>query len=318
MINNYILNNNLVLNPILENIVGFLSVFLITLSLTLFYLNELKLSKVKVIKFLQIISFVFISIFILYCMWDIPNISLFDVISYMADKKDIDLHGHVHGQVSINQEAAKIIGQGLQTIGSNLGLGATIAGVSAAVGKAIAKSPLPPIQKAGIILGSSVIGGLTHSKISETNMNRIMAKNTWNNNLTNFDSNSNINNSNINKFIDDNITSSPLENLLSNFELTNYVCISMLILLIIQIFFKLHIKDNIKLNLTWIFSDKFNNILEFYINKIIVLNKKMSTFYIWLILISVIIGLSSSIYAINDIQNNLDDYIRVYKSIKGQ
>jgi hypothetical protein len=149
-------------------------------------------------------------------------------------------------------------------------------------------------------------------------MNRIMAKNTWNNNLTNFDSNSNINNSNINKFIDDNITSSPLENLLSNFELTNYVCISMLILLIIQIFFKLHIKDNIKLNLTWIFSDKFNNILEFYINKIIVLNKKMSTFYIWLILISVIIGLSSSIYAINDIQNNLDDYIRVYKSIKGQ
>lgn len=316
MIKYYILNNNLTLNPILENIVVFLNVFLITLSLTLFYLDEFKLSKVKVIKLLQIISFVFISIFIFYYMWDISNISLFDVISYMADKKDIHLHGH--GQVSINQEAAKVIGQGLQSIGNNLGLGATIAGVSAAVGKAIAKSPLPPIQKAGIILGSGVIGGLTHSKISETNMNRIMAKNTWNNNLTNFDSNSSIDNSNVNKFIDDNITSSPLENLLSNFELTNYVCISMLILLIIQIIFKLHIKDNIKLNLTWILSDKYNNILEFYINKIIVLNKKMSTFYIWLILISIIIGLSSSIYAINDIQNNLDDYIRVYNSIKGK
>ena len=90
----------------------------------------------------------------------------------------------------------------------------------------------------------------------------------------------------------------------------------MLILLVIQITFKLHIKDNIKLNLTWILDDKFNNNLEFYINKIIALNKKMSTIYIWLILFSIIVGLSSSIYVINDIQNNLEDYITVHNSIK--
>jgi hypothetical protein len=164
----------------------------------------------------------------------------------MADNKDINLHGHV----SISSEAAKELSKGLQTIGSNLGLGATIAGVSAAVSKAIAKTPLPPVQKAGIVLGSALIGGLTHSTISEINMNRIIRGNIKNNNLTNFNSSSNVNNTNINKFIDESISSSPLENLLTNLELTNYICITMLILLVIQILFKFHFKDNIKLNLT--------------------------------------------------------------------
>ena len=66
MITNYIFNNNLILNPILENIVGFISIFLFTLSLTLFYLDEFKLSNIKVIKLLQIISFVYIFILFLY------------------------------------------------------------------------------------------------------------------------------------------------------------------------------------------------------------------------------------------------------------
>jgi hypothetical protein len=317
MLFNYIFDNNIIFCSILGNISGFMSMFLFSLSLTLFYLDDFKLSDKKFIKLIQIFSFVFISIFILYCMYDVSNIYLSDIVSYATenkDDKDINLHGHV----KVDKEAAKVIGQGLQTIGSNLGLGATIAGVSTAVGKAIAKSSLPPIQKAGIVLGAGVLGGLTHSKLSESNMNRILKENIENNNLTKFNSSSNINDSNVSKFIDDNITSSPLENLLSNFELTNYVCISMLILLAIQIIFKLHFKDNIKLNLTWILGDKFNNNLEFYVNKIIALNKKMSTFYIWLILLSLIVGLYSSIYVINDIQNNLEDYITVHNSIKGK
>lgn len=274
MIINYILNNNLILNPILENIVGFLSVFLITLSLTLFYLDEFKLSEVKVIKLLQIISFVFISIFILYCIWDVSNMSLFDIISYMADKKDIDLHGHVHGQVSINQEAGKAIGQGLQTIGSNLGLGGAMAGVAAAVGKTVAKTSLPPIQKAGIVVGSSLLGGLIHSSISQYNINKNFKGNVGDNTSTI------LNDSNLNKFINDSVSSSPLETILLNLEMTNYICVYMLIILVIQILFKFHFKDNIKLNLTSILSDKINNNLELIINKIITLNKKMSIIYI--------------------------------------
>ena len=233
MINNYILNNNLTLNPILENIVGFICIFLFTLSLTLFYLDEFKLSKVKVIKLLQIISFGFISIFIFYYMCDISNISLFDLISYMADKKDIDLHGHV----SVNTEAGKAIGQGLQTIGTQIG--ATMTGVAAAVGKALTKSGLPPVQKAGIILGSSVISGIAHSRISIMNRNMI--------NETDLNSSSSIDtSSNISKFINDSI-SSPLQDLLINFEMMSYVCLSLIYLIIIQLLFKLYFKDEIKL-----------------------------------------------------------------------
>jgi len=44
----------------------------------------------------------------------------------------------------------------------------------------------------------------------------------------------------------------------------------------------------------------------------------MSIFYIWLILISVLISLCSSIFFITDISNNIDDYIKVYNSIKGK
>jgi hypothetical protein len=42
----------------------------------------------------------------------------------------------------------------------------------------------------------------------------------------------------------------------------------------------------------------------------------MSTIYIWIILICVIMGLSSSIFFISDIHNNLEDYIKVYESFK--
>jgi hypothetical protein len=61
-----------------------------------------------------------------------------------------------------------------------------------------------------------------------------------------------------------------------------------------------------------------NNSLELVINKIITLNKKMSIIYIWIILISVIVGLCSSIFFISDIHNNLEDYIKVYESLKGK
>jgi hypothetical protein len=44
----------------------------------------------------------------------------------------------------------------------------------------------------------------------------------------------------------------------------------------------------------------------------------MSIFYIWLILISVIISLCFSIFFITDISNNLEDYIKIYKSFKSK
>jgi hypothetical protein len=85
-----------------------------------------------------------------------------------------------------------------------------------------------------------------------------------------------------------------------------------------QLFFKLHVKDNIELKLSSVVGIKFNNILQIYINKIIALNKKMSIFYIWLILVVIIVGLYSCIYGLHDISTNIDSYVNVYNNIKNK
>ncbi len=223
----------------------------------------------------------------------------------MADNnKDINLHGHV----SVTTEAGKAIELELQTIWTQIGLGATAVGFATVVSKGIIKTQMPPLQRVGAAVARVIIGGLVYSKLSRIK-NNINIKNDIMNNVCS---------SNSNGLNGDDLISSPLEGLLLDLELTNYVCVYMLIVLIIQIFFKLHLTNSLRLNLNWILGNKLNNNLEFYINKIISLNKKLSMFYILLILFPVIIGLSSSIYAIHDIQNNLDDYIFVYKSMKGK
>lgn len=193
-----------------------------------------------------------------------------------------------------------------------------MAGLGTAVGKTIAKSSIPPMQKTGIVLGASMNAGLFHSNITTVNINKIMEQRIKNNLINKFVYSSNTKNSNINKFIDYNISSSPLQDLLSNLEITNYVSISKVVLLIIQIIFKFHIKDNIKLSLNLILGNKFNKSLECYINKIIVLNKKMSTIYIRLTLITLIIELYSSIYATLDVYVNIDSYVNEYINLKNK
>lgn len=196
----------------------FINSFLFSLSLTLFYLDDFRLSDMKIIKLIQIFSFVYIPIYFIYNMYNTLNISLYDIILCMADNKDVNLHGHI----KVDKEAGKAIGQGLQAIGSQIGLGATIAGVAAAVGKTLAKSPLPPVQKAGVVVGSGLLGGLIHSSISQYNISK-----NYNENIDNITNAVIANDSNINKFINDNVSSSPLEVILSNLELTNYICVYM-------------------------------------------------------------------------------------------
>jgi hypothetical protein len=200
------------------------------------------------------------------------NIYSLDIINHVNDKDhSVNLHGHV----SLDKEAAKEISSGLSTIGSNLGLGATIAGVSTAVAKGIAKSGMPPVQKAGIILGAGLIGGLSHSKITTMNRNSILLEEGIRNNPSFSDIPTGIN-----KLINTNIESSPLQDLLLNLELTNYVCLSLILILAIQILFKFNMKDSIKINLSKLLGNDFNKTLEYYFNKIILLNKKMSIIYI--------------------------------------
>jgi hypothetical protein len=136
----------------------------------------------------------------------------------------------------------------------------------------IIKTSLPPLQKAAVVFGGTILGGMAYSKITETGRNAEIAQN-----ITTYSVPKTNSTSHISKLIDDS-TISPLQNILSYIEITDYIMIYLLTVLIIQILFKLYFKDSVSLNLSSILGTKLNNALEYYINKIIILNKKMSVF----------------------------------------
>ena len=290
--------------------------FLFTLSF--FYLEGFKLSDKKSFKIIQILFFFgsFIILFIIY------NYAIsIDIINYAKDN-NIDLHAHAH--VSVDKEAGKAIGQGLSTIGSQIALGATMIGIGGAAGKTIAKSGVPPIQKVGFILGASLIGGLGHSRLSALNRNEVATKNaetsTFKSTPTaDISSTANINSgtetsSHINKLVDDSHVS-PLQELLFNGEIMSYVCLGLIYLLIIQLIFKLYLKDNISLNFSKLLGNNVNIKVEFYLNKIIKLNKQMSIIWIWFGFITILFALGIEGYTLHYFCINLHSFINVHISL---
>lgn len=161
--------------------------------------------------------------------------------------------------------------KGINTVGSQIGSGAAIVGVTGVVGKSITKSSIPPIQKAAILAGSAFIGSLIHSGV--THINRANALENFSKNYSNKDSNSSNISTHINKLVDDTSSTSPLEGLLFSIQGINYICFTLVIILIIQLFVRLHIKENVNISILGITLNK-------YLNKLIVLNKKVSVIYI--------------------------------------
>jgi hypothetical protein len=95
-----------------QSLINYFS-FLFTLSLGLFYLDGFKLSGVRLLKFIQILSFI-AAPFIVFTIVYSHTLSL-DIINSVKDN-DIDLHAH--GHIYVDKEAGKAFGQGLNTIGS--------------------------------------------------------------------------------------------------------------------------------------------------------------------------------------------------------
>lgn len=249
-------------------------------------------------------STIFISIYVILSIklnW--IDLSLSDIVCFAKDNSDINLNGNV----TVNKEAGKAIGQGLQTIGSQIGLGATMVGVATAVGKAVAKTGMPPLQKAGVILGSSVISGIAHSRISIMNRNTI--------NDTDLNTPTSIeNNSNISKFLNDSITS-PLQDILVNFEMMSYVCLSLTYIIVIQLLFKLYFKDEISLKNFYMLNANWITKTNYYFNKIIKTNKQMSVIWTWFGILSITFGLCFDAYTLHDVYVNIDSYVNIHNSI---
>lgn len=150
---------------------------------------------------------------------------------------------------------------------------------------------------------------MTHSTLSNMNRARSYNKDIKSNLLDGT-------NTNVNKLLDSDIASDPLCNLLFNLEIISFTCISLLIILSIQIITKTIVKDKIELNMSNLIGIYANNNLEYYINNIIVLNKRMSTVYIYILLLLLLFALGLMAYISEDLYYNIDMYVSVHNNIK--
>lgn len=240
---------------------SFIGSSLLTLSLVLLYFYDFKLSWNKYLKYLQIFSFVCIPLYAIYCIATIPF--ALDIICSAKDSDGVNLHG----QVNITKEAATEISKGISAVGSQLGSGAAIVGVAGAVGKTIIKSSKPPMQKAAVVVGAGLMGGFIHSGVSHINRVNALENITKNNKDISEVSTS------VNNLVNDTITS-PLEGLLFSIQGINAICFTFTLILVIQLFVRLHIKEGINISILSANSNK-------YLNKLIVLNKRASVIYIY-------------------------------------
>lgn len=234
-----------------------MSLFLIAFGFITFYLDGFYFNN-----YFKYIQMFFFTLMLLYLLLNVVyNLEAINIISYVNDNNDIYLHGHV----SVDKETGKAIGQGIANIGSNIGIAATVGGVTAGMAKVMVKSSIPPLQKAAVVGAGALLGGIN------------VVTSYLNKNLPNTFTLSNTSNDSINKFLPD-FDLSPLQGVLLGIDIIHYAFIALMYVLIIQLIFKLYFKDNINLNLSNVLGYNFNTNLEYYLNKIIVLNKKMSVF----------------------------------------
>jgi LAGLIDADG endonuclease len=281
---------------------------------TIFYLDNFKLSDNKRIKYFQIIIFIsficYIVYFVIYMLFGNYNFIINDIISYLNDddKKNITLQG----KVVLNKDAGVEVAKGISSLGSNIGLGACVGALAGGVSKTIASSGIPPIQKAGLVIAGGVIGAVIHTGASAINAQKHYPVN---NNTNNVQSNSidpNSLSNDINKLIDVGNDTTPLEIILQCILILNNISLWLIIILSMQIFFKIYVKDKPSLKFIDFIFPYSNNKIKLYIYKFINFNKNMSKIYIIIALILLFISLAGSTYFAAELFENLNSYVDVY------
>src|SRR5215471_11452257 len=127
-------------------------------------------------RYFQIIIFILFIIYIIcyiipiyFLNYNFINEIIFKVnpedIKDVVENKDITLKG----KIVLDKEAGTEVARGLSTLGSNVGLGACVGGMAAGVAKAVAKSPLPPVQKAGLVIAAGLAGAVIHTGANAIN-----------------------------------------------------------------------------------------------------------------------------------------------------
>lgn len=288
----------------------YLLTFILFFSFTFFYLDDFKLSQNKLIRSLQILTPIWLLLIVI-ILFHLNILTLNNGLLWLDVDKTTNNTINITGSVEMGKDAAVEISKGVTTVGSNLGFAATSAGIAGAVGSAIAKSSVPPVQKAAIIVASGLAGAGIH--IVGTNINKIINSNvtspSFTSTSTNIPSNGNklIGNGNFGG------NNSELMNVILGLDMITWACLSLIFILFIIILFRFFFnEDNVKLNLSSLIGDNLNNSLNYYLIKIIKFNKKTSTVYIFIIFAVLFISLGFESYYLTLLYDNIDKFVEFH------
>jgi len=110
--------------------------------------------------------------------------------------------------------------------------------------------------------------------------------------------------------------SSPLELLLQSINVISNVCLLLLFIFSLQLFYKFYVTNKPKLSwLESIFSSSFSDKIRIWTYKIINLNKNMSIFYRVTIIVLLIVTMFSISYASFELISDLKGYVQEYMEI---
>jgi hypothetical protein len=237
----------------------------------------------------------FIFTLFIYFLLICDSIILSNIICNVGDNNQIGTNVNLEGHVHVDD------GEAGKSLANHVGIVGGMGVVGGLVGKAVARAPIPPLAKAGLVVGGAVFGGVAEKAIDKFGNSGASGT-------------SSVNNGIISKLMGDSQVSNLQDGLFLS-EVFYLGCLYLVFLIVVQLVFKLHFKDSVKLNLSRLLGAKFNSKLEYYLNKIIKLNKKMSIFWTWFGIVVVTYLISRFTYALYLARTNIDNLVNAHLSL---
>jgi hypothetical protein len=295
---------NLLNNYSLAIIIAF-----ITFVFTTLILDNFKFSNVKFIRLVKYFVLGFLFLYLYFKFFSLPSV-------YAAEKTPpIDPVLSTKIDINITKDAVNHLGDGLITIGSNIGLGATVGATAGAVASVVKTAPISPVQKVGAVLLGATVGASIH--VGATAINRGRKNNnessTNNNNLLTsdipspkYDINSPLESNEI-------LTSNYVEDLLYSLLSLNICTLLLFLLFLLSLINKLILVKGINLNfLDKILPEIYRERIKSFISSIYNLSSKTSTIYSVYLIIVLFISCLGSIYFSYELINNFEEFSRDY------
>ena len=216
------------------------------------------------------------------------------------------------GKVTLDKNAEAEVARGLSNLGDNVGLGACVGELASVVAKSIAKSYIPPFQKAGLVVASGIAGAILHTGASAINAQTHAASSI---SKSSGSTGQNTLPKDVNQLIGSLHDLTPLEILLQCICILNCLCIWIMIFLSMQILFKIYLSDKPELKFIDSLLPFNSEKIKIYIFKLIRLNKNLSLFYSIFAILLLFICMAGSVYFSLELYNNISSYVDVYTEL---